>query len=781
LHIGSLFLSFITAGNFWLNTTSYNLHLKIEALGARKRTQLYFLDVSSFAIPQDVIQKKSLNLQLLPVARGKINHTFSEKIPSYGNNEFIFKTLGIDFIHSKGLYGQDIVVGVFDTGFDSTHPAIKTIFDEHRVIAQYDFNSGDHLFLKDNEIQLSDSIIYLNGFDIADSFAVVSYVPIDILALNDNGYRVVILHNGEKELVSINERGIKPRIRLKQDTLFIVYEVIRSGFMQIQLAKRSPEGAITKISLTDNTVDNIYPDMTFKDDTIFVYYINSSGILKSGVFNNTVVFTDTIFKKPDLSYLKVYDNYAIYATFDSIGILTLSDTPEIIFETEGFYPGFNPACGLFYYSDSTGTWEYDIHNNSLRFLTSSILTSPPVFNGDSLIFATFNNYNAYIIQHGKLTEIHRGLTDLVSASGSSFLIRQRGDEDVTPDVKNDYNMHGTEMLSLIGGFWEGKITGIAPLARFVLCKTERGASPDGHNFENQIEEDFWAEALEFAIDNGAQVVSSSLGYKDWYSKSQLDGKYPISSRMASKALSLGVLVINAMGNDTHEYIPENGDTSLVAPADAHNILAVGGCDSTCTEPANCSYGPAGDGRIKPEIVAPFNAYWADSDGTIYRLGGTSVSTAIVAGIVASLWSADPEMDADYMRSLIIKNATQLPGYNTPNNITGYGRIDPVKVYNVLPFKEAVEKDVEFLNPYPNPARVSQNREIILPLKFVHRGDGIIKILTANGKTVRTIKFYERGPGILTFPVSIKDLSPGLYIAFCHTTFKSARTKFIVLP
>ncbi len=781
--IKGLFLFLITAGNFWLTTHYPNLYLKLEALGARKRTHSYLLSISSYSVPKNLLQKKPADVEFRPIVTGKVNRTFMEKLPSYGSNEFIFKSLGVDFIHSKGLYGQDIVVGVFDTGFDSTHPAINSIYAEGRVVAQYDFNSGDHLILNGNEVSLSDSAVYINGYSIKDTFMTVSYVPIDILALNDNAYRIILIHGEIREMLSVNQRGIKPRLLIKQDTVYVVYEGISGGYMQVYLARRTPDGTLKRISITDSPVDNIWPDISGKNDSIFIYYANPYGILRATLLGDSIIKTDTLLKKQNLTYLRVYDDkYLIYSTYDSIGVAEISSlTGYDIFARKGFNPGLNPVTRTLYFSDCKGTWLYDLNKETIEFVTSMILTSPPQFYNDSSMLATFNDYAAYKIIYKRLHRIYTGLCDLIDGDGTNFLIRQRGDNNVMPDTKDAYNMHGTEMLSLIGGFWEGKITGIAPLANFILCKTERGTSPHGTDFENPVEEDFWVEALEFAINNGVKIVSSSLGYSDWYSKSQLDGKYPVSSRMASKALSMGVLLLNAMGNDTHPSIPEKGDTSLVAPADAYGIISVGGCDSTCEKPADCSYGPTGDGRIKPELVAPFNAYWADSEGTIYRLEGTSVSTAISAGILAALWSSDTGMSADFIRTLALHNATQLSGYTTPNNITGYGKIDAVKIYNALSPEKESEGDVAFLSPYPNPVRKSEHKEITIPLQFVHRGDGMIKVLTANGKVVKTLTFYNRGPGILTFSLPVQNLSPGLYTVFCHTTFKSARTRFVILP
>ena len=43
---------------------------------------------------------------------------------------------------------------------------------------------------------------------------------------------------------------------------------------------------------------------------------------------------------------------------------------------------------------------------------------------------------------------------------------------------------------------------------------------------------------------GAEVVSSSLGYTDWYTFKDMDGKTAVTTRAANRAIALGVVVVN---------------------------------------------------------------------------------------------------------------------------------------------------------------------------------------------------------------------------------------------
>lgn len=84
-----------------------------------------------------------------------------------------------------------------------------------------------------------------------------------------------------------------------------------------------------------------------------------------------------------------------------------------------------------------------------------------------------------------------------------------GDSNVGDEGDMGSGSHGTETLSTIGGFKEGKLIGPAFDADFILAKTENTDS------ETPVEEDNWIAALEWADSIGVDVTSTSLGYLDY--------------------------------------------------------------------------------------------------------------------------------------------------------------------------------------------------------------------------------------------------------------------------
>ncbi|MCK4858095.1 MAG: S8 family serine peptidase [candidate division Zixibacteria bacterium] len=241
-----------------------------------------------------------------------------------------------------------------------------------------------------------------------------------------------------------------------------------------------------------------------------------------------------------------------------------------------------------------------------------------------------------------------------------------GDGDVAneaEDLSSAWN-HGTSTWSICGGASAGVHYGPGFGASFILCKTEdvRGETP--------IEEDNWVAASEWVDSIGADIITSSLSYTDWYTASDYDGNTCVTTVAADIAAANGILVCNSAGNGGP------GASTIGAPADADSILAVGAVDSYGTITYFSSRGPTYDGRIKPEVCARgYNVHRAtsDNDGSFSPYGsGTSFSCPLVAGAAAIVMSAQPAWT-----NMQVREALMLTADNTlfPNSTYGWGIID----------------------------------------------------------------------------------------------------------
>ncbi len=233
--------------------------------------------------------------------------------------------------------------------------------------------------------------------------------------------------------------------------------------------------------------------------------------------------------------------------------------------------------------------------------------------------------------------------------------------------------HGTMVLSTMAANAPGHFVGVAPDAQYLLvrCEDERT--------ESLAEEDYWAEAAEYADSVGVDVINSSLGYhafddeKSNHTYQEQDGETALISHTASMCAAKGIVCVNSAGNDGM-----GSWKKINFPADAKDILTVGSINNSGVNATFSAVGPTADGRIKPDVMA----YGSPTSvitgrGSIINDNGTSFSSPLIAGMVACLWQALPNKTAKQIMKLV-----RLSGNNQqhPDNIYGYGVPDFWKAY-----------------------------------------------------------------------------------------------------
>jgi len=226
--------------------------------------------------------------------------------------------------------------------------------------------------------------------------------------------------------------------------------------------------------------------------------------------------------------------------------------------------------------------------------------------------------------------------------------------------------HGTMVLSTMGGYKDGALVGTAPDAKYYLFITEDVAE------ENPVEESNWVEAAESADRVGTDVITSSLGYFGFdnpnygHTYEDMTGDAAFASKGANIAFTRGMVVVASAGNEGATSEPHVG-----VPAEANNVLAIGAVRSNRLYASFSSIGPSFDGRVKPDLMAQGQASVLanPSTGAITTANGTSFSGPILAGMIATFWSAVPDLTNQQVVDFVRESADK---YTNPNFQYGYG-------------------------------------------------------------------------------------------------------------
>jgi serine protease AprX len=231
--------------------------------------------------------------------------------------------------------------------------------------------------------------------------------------------------------------------------------------------------------------------------------------------------------------------------------------------------------------------------------------------------------------------------------------------------------HGTHMAGIIAGDGSasrGTWRGVAPEAELISIKV---AGPDGATDVSVV-----LAALQWAVTNrerlGIRVLNLAFG-TDATSSYLVD---PLDYAV-ERAWRAGILVVAAAGNRG----PDGG--TIAKPGDDPFVLTVGAVDVRGTADRRddvvapfSSRGPTVDGVAKPDLVAPgvslvsVRAHGSRADldrpdarvGSAYFKGtGTSQAAAVVSGIAALLFEADPSLTPDEAKAALVGSSRGLGG------------------------------------------------------------------------------------------------------------------------
>ncbi|MGB0390982.1 MAG: S8 family serine peptidase [Salibacteraceae bacterium] len=315
--------------------------------------------------------------------------------------------------------------------------------------------------------------------------------------------------------------------------------------------------------------------------------------------------------------------------------------------------------------------------------------------------------------------------------------------------------HGTSVLSTMGVNTNAELVGSAPKANYFLVITEDAQS------ESLIEEYNWAEAAEFADSIGIDIINSSLGYTRFddsttnHTYDDLNGNTTVVTRAANMAYEKGILVVNSAGN-----YAQDGWYYMGAPSDGYGVLSIGAVGEEQTIAPFSSRGPNSAGRVKPDVCAMgWKTQVVIPIGSIVQSNGTSFSGPIIAGAVACLWEAYPEMSNEKIMQAVRESAHI---YETPDDEYGYGIPNFPKAIEVLENVRFPETDNEDLYSnfllFPNPAIYSTRLEFI---SGVANENITVSVISPSGTTVFK-RAYSSIKGHNYIDIDCSNLNAGTY-------------------
>lgn len=242
---------------------------------------------------------------------------------------------------------------------------------------------------------------------------------------------------------------------------------------------------------------------------------------------------------------------------------------------------------------------------------------------------------------------------------------------------DDDQGHGTHVAGIIAGVSNnGGIIGVAPNASLMPVKV---LDSQGSGTLYDV-----ADGIEWATDNGANVINLSLGSVSDSATLQAAVDY---------AYNQGVLLVAAGGNCGDATYILNGcsyqDQPIYPGADA-NVMAVASTDSSDNQSSFSNQGSY------LEIAAPGSSIYSTyPSGTYATMSGTSMATPHVAGLAALIWSQNSDWTNQEVRAQIWNTAQDL-GSSGWDNQFGYGRIDAAIAMSSLQTTSTLDTNTETL-------------------------------------------------------------------------------------
>jgi len=190
--------------------------------------------------------------------------------------------------------------------------------------------------------------------------------------------------------------------------------------------------------------------------------------------------------------------------------------------------------------------------------------------------------------------------------------------------------------------------------------------------EGQGQSDIVAKGIEYAVDQGAQIINLSLGQP---------GEDVDIANAVRYANEKGVLVVAASGND-------NQNCDNYTPAGLENVYTVGAINPLKTKARFSNYGNS------VEAAAPGVKILSTVPGNEYEAwDGTSMAAPVVSGTAAIMLAHNPGLDVSGLASILNESAEDISKEGQDQK-SGYGLPNAEKAWQLLTGEEAPKAEKE---------------------------------------------------------------------------------------
>jgi subtilisin family serine protease len=299
--------------------------------------------------------------------------------------------------------------------------------------------------------------------------------------------------------------------------------------------------------------------------------------------------------------------------------------------------------------------DVDVTNDTVRFAKETLSKVLENIEGDIAIREFLVELNDYIAQ------LKSGVDHYATAVEFGYNVDFNSRSIVGDDPKNLYEKgygnndvegpdarHGTHVAGIIGADRKNDV-GIKGIADNVKIMSVR-AVPNGDERDKDI-----ANAILYAVDNGAQIINMSFGKSFSPQKEAVD-------KAVKYAESKGVLIIHAAGNDGDDLDKESNYPTKVLKngIEAKTWLEIGA--SSWGADGNFVGSFSNYGKKSVDLFAPGVQIYSTVPGNHYEdLQGTSMACPATAGVAALIMSYYPDLTADQVKSILKESTRKFDG------------------------------------------------------------------------------------------------------------------------